>query len=169
MIVLDFKKDPLFLLAILNARLTSFWFIHKFDKFQRGTFPQFKVKELAMFPVPKTSNDEEVRLAELANLIQLKYSEIASLTERFSIILSGEFAGEKISIKSDWWNQDFQDFVQTLKIKPTLQQKDELLMLFEKYKSECLELNDVVSRSEIEIDNMVYKLYYLTEEEIKII
>lgn len=53
MIVLRFKKtNALFILAILNSRITTFWFVNKFDKFQRKTFPQFKVKELAIFPIP---------------------------------------------------------------------------------------------------------------------
>jgi len=41
-----------FLLAVVNSRLVSFWFERKFDKMQRKIFPQFKVDELASFPVP---------------------------------------------------------------------------------------------------------------------
>ena len=44
--ILDLKKLPLFLLGILNSKLISFWFIHKFGKMQRGLFPQFKINEL---------------------------------------------------------------------------------------------------------------------------
>ena len=40
-----------FLLALVNSRLLSFWFGKTFDKLQRRIFPQFKVKELAQFPV----------------------------------------------------------------------------------------------------------------------
>jgi len=50
--VVDIQEDPNFILAIINSKLTSFWFLNKFDKFQRGTFPQFKVKELALFRQP---------------------------------------------------------------------------------------------------------------------
>ena len=39
------------LLAVLNSKLISFWFANKFDKLQRRIFPQFKVKELAAFPI----------------------------------------------------------------------------------------------------------------------
>ena len=41
-----------FLLGVLNSRVISFWFQKKFDKLQRRIFPQFKVKELAAFPMP---------------------------------------------------------------------------------------------------------------------
>ncbi len=40
-----------FLLALINSRLMSFWFLKTYDKLQRKIFPQFKVKELAKFPV----------------------------------------------------------------------------------------------------------------------
>jgi hypothetical protein len=51
--VIGIMASPICILAILNSRLTSFWFIHKFGKMQRETFPQFKVNELASFPIPK--------------------------------------------------------------------------------------------------------------------
>lgn len=41
------------ILAALNARVMSFWFLHRFGKLQRGIFPQFKVSELARFPIPR--------------------------------------------------------------------------------------------------------------------
>ncbi|GGJ90375.1 hypothetical protein GCM10007063_11210 [Lentibacillus kapialis] len=53
--IIDFQKDPLFLLGMINSKITTFWFIHKFDKFQRKMFPQFKVKDLKMFPIPVVS------------------------------------------------------------------------------------------------------------------
>jgi len=56
------------ILGILNSRLISFWFIHKFGKMQRDTFPQFKVNELSNFPLPKNRN--------------LKSKEIIKLVER---------------------------------------------------------------------------------------
>jgi len=40
-----------YLLGLINCRLLSFWFSKKFDKLQRKIFPQFKVKELATFPI----------------------------------------------------------------------------------------------------------------------
>lgn len=51
--VINLKESPELLLGIINSRVISFWFIHKFGKLQRGTFPQFKINELAVFPIPK--------------------------------------------------------------------------------------------------------------------
>ena len=47
-------KEPYsnkYILGIINSRLLSFWFDLTYDKFQRGIFPQFKVNELAEFPI----------------------------------------------------------------------------------------------------------------------
>ncbi|MCL4546586.1 MAG: Eco57I restriction-modification methylase domain-containing protein, partial [Deltaproteobacteria bacterium] len=65
--VINLKESPELLLGIINSRVISFWFIHKFGKLQRGTFPQFKIKELAMFPIPKYRTiykDEIIRLVK---------------------------------------------------------------------------------------------------------
>ena len=40
-----------YLLGLINSRLLSWWFLRSFDKLQRKIFPQFKVKELALFPI----------------------------------------------------------------------------------------------------------------------
>jgi hypothetical protein len=40
-----------YLLGLINSRLLSCWFLRSFDKLQRKIFPQFKVKELALFPI----------------------------------------------------------------------------------------------------------------------
>lgn len=40
-----------YILGVINSRLLSFWFDLSFDKFQRAIFPQFKVNELAQFPI----------------------------------------------------------------------------------------------------------------------
>src|SRR3989338_2780970 len=64
MIILSFKINYLFVLAVLNSKITTFWFANTFDKFQRKTFPQFKVKELATFPIPNASQAEQEKIAK---------------------------------------------------------------------------------------------------------
>ena len=47
------KEDAMLILAIINSKIASEWFVFKFDKFQRKIFPQIKVKEMKLFPFPK--------------------------------------------------------------------------------------------------------------------
>jgi len=63
----DPDYDLLYLLGILNSRLISYWFDKYFGKFQRKIFPQFKVNELAEFPIC-IMNDKE-KSDKLAGLV----------------------------------------------------------------------------------------------------
>ncbi|MDO9581040.1 MAG: TaqI-like C-terminal specificity domain-containing protein, partial [Bacteroidales bacterium] len=70
MIIYDFNIiEPLFVLAVLNSKITTFWFANTFDKFQRKTFPQFKVKELATFPILNASQSEQEKIAKKAQMM----------------------------------------------------------------------------------------------------
>jgi hypothetical protein len=67
--IINIRESPECVLGILNSRLTSFWFIHKFGKMQRETFPQFKVNELAQFPLPKNRDKKQNEIAEAVRQI----------------------------------------------------------------------------------------------------
>jgi hypothetical protein len=63
------KIVPQLILAALNSRLISFWFANKFGKLQRGIFPQFKINELARFPIPKSFAPYEQKIITLVDEI----------------------------------------------------------------------------------------------------
>lgn len=66
--VINVRENPEYVLGVLNSRLVSWWFVHKFGKMQRETFPQFKVNELADFPLPKNEKHRD-ELSKLAGQI----------------------------------------------------------------------------------------------------
>ena len=63
--IINITCNPLFLLGVLNSRPISFWFEHKFGKLQRGLFPQFKINELAIFPIPSASQEKQNEISEI--------------------------------------------------------------------------------------------------------
>ena len=67
--IIYIKISPLYLLGILNSRLISYWFAYKFGKLQRGIFPQFKINELAQFPVPNIAFDNQQPIISLVEQI----------------------------------------------------------------------------------------------------
>jgi Eco57I restriction-modification methylase/TaqI-like C-terminal specificity domain len=74
--VIQISCDPLFLLGVLNSKAISYWFIHKFGKLQRGIFPQFKINELKIFPVPRIEEDLESKISATSKkLIELMKNE----------------------------------------------------------------------------------------------
>ena len=53
MIITNFRGiKPLALLGVINSKPLTLWFLMRFDKFQRRLFPQFKINELELFPIP---------------------------------------------------------------------------------------------------------------------
>ena len=80
-----------YLLGMINSRLVSFWFQKKFDKLQRKIFPQFKVKELADFPIArldlskpadKARHDKVAGLADKLLVLMPKLRQARSESER---------------------------------------------------------------------------------------
>jgi hypothetical protein len=67
--IVEIQCDPHFLLGVLNSKATSYWFVHKFGKLQRGIFPQFKINELKIFPVPKTDDATKVKISAISRKI----------------------------------------------------------------------------------------------------
>ena len=67
--IIHARVSPLFLLGILNSRVISYWFAHKFGKLQRGIFPQFKINELAQFPIPNVAPGKQRPIITLVEKI----------------------------------------------------------------------------------------------------
>lgn len=87
MVVFNFRCNPLYLLAALNSKATTFWFVNTFDKFQRKTFPQFKVKELATFPIPNASEGIQMRIAGKAEQmlkLQKDFNKLTRETDKYT-------------------------------------------------------------------------------------
>ena len=90
------------------------------------------------------------------------------------------FTVEKTDIIKGLKEEEYQDgflrdlFVNILGYKlnldsPTLKQQDEWEEYFNSYKKEINDLQAEIKKTDAEIDQMVYKLYELTEEEIRIV
>jgi type II restriction/modification system DNA methylase subunit YeeA len=71
-----------------------------------------------------------------------------------------------------FYTLDLGDFIQELKKqKVTLSKQNEfeLLSLFDDQKTQAVTLRQKIKKTDKEIDKMVYELYGLTDEEIKIV
>ncbi|PEH04994.1 type II restriction endonuclease [Lactobacillus sp. UMNPBX5] len=55
------------LLGIIDSKPLTLWFLMKFDKCQRRLYPQFKVNELAQFPIPELTVNAEKELSTLVS------------------------------------------------------------------------------------------------------
>ncbi len=68
-VITEIKVNPFYLLGVINSKIITLWFLMKFDKFQRRTFPQFKVNELGEFPIPNASLAQQEEIATLVEVL----------------------------------------------------------------------------------------------------
>ena len=88
----------------------------------------------------------------------------------FLKVVKQTFALEKISTKLEtFYNLDFDGFMKELKQKLTPKTKLEWLEVFEETKKSLQKIQTQIAATDKEINALVYKLYDLTEEEIKIV
>ena len=91
-------------------------------------------------------------------------------SNRFETLIKSEFGVERFpKTLSRWWLLDFTDFIKVLKAKLSLQQKDELLQLFEHYRTDLSTIDSQIETTDRRINQTVQELYSLTSDEIKII
>jgi len=77
--IINIKLCPKYILSLLNSKLISLWFVHKFGKMQRGLFPQFKINELEIFPIKQTSSSTQSNLATLSDYLMFIYKPNATI------------------------------------------------------------------------------------------
>ncbi len=155
------------LLAILNSKM-GWWLISKYcTQIQNGY--QLIWNYFGRIPIPKTTVD----LAEKADLM-IDYSKsLQELSIKFQNSLRRRLGNIRVNKKlQEWHNMSFTGFLKELykqKIKLSLSEEAEWADYFEQEKSKAVEIQSQIIRTEEEIDQMVYKLYGLSEEEIAIV
>ncbi|MDR1483644.1 MAG: N-6 DNA methylase, partial [Planctomycetaceae bacterium] len=173
MIVFDFEVEPLYLLSILNSRLMSFWFNNKFDKFQRGIFPQFKLKELGLFPMAICNKKKQKTFTHLADKMISLHNELQLKRQKFLKHVTDNLENvQPLGVLEHFDRLEFKDFLAVLlkrKIKFRLHTQNEWEEFFNEYQSICRNITKQIAETDHEIDQLVYKLYGLTDAEIKII
>ena len=100
-------------------------------------------------------------------------AELQNLCSKFTRNIQREFNLEKLSAKLENWVQlSFNEFLKELeksKVKLTLSQKAEWEDYFIQESKKALEIKHQIDTTDKQIDQMVYQLYGLSEEEIKIV
>ena len=153
------------LAILLNSRLLR-WFYET-------TFPTLHVQrnELASLPIPNLKNTTE--LSVLADTMLTLHQQLQEKRSRFLRRLTENLEGVKITSSLQAFDtMDFKGFVAELKkqkIKLPLSQQDEWEEYFNQRVAECQKLSAQIKATDNEIDNKVFDLYGLTEEERKIV
>lgn len=93
-------------------------------------------------------------------------NELHDKSDTFLKNISAKYKIEKVTRKlKKWWELDFSEFVKELKVKISLEEQEELMSYFDKRKTEICDIVARIDTTDKEIDDMVFELYGLTEEE----
>ncbi len=163
-------------LTILNSRIL-WYYLSQTGYTLRGGFFCFKTKYLEPFHLPDLTSPENLdiadRLSEYANQMLSLNSQLREKRSRFFRRLTENLEGVKITTALQQFEQmDFKAFVAELKkqkISLSLSQQDEWEEYFNQRKAECQELTSQIAATDNEIDNAVFDLYDLTQEEREIV
>ena len=158
--------------GVLNSSLMSTYFRYSSNEFDE-LFPKMRVAEFRELPIKVANNEQQNQIAILVKTMLSLNSDLQQKRSRFLRRLQENMPGIKINGALETFdNLDFAGFVAELKkqkIKLTLPQQDEWEEYFNQYKSECNSISEEIAATDKKIDRMVYELYGLTEEEIKIV
>ena len=134
-------------------------------------FPKIKGYQIKGLPIHECANQQP--FIELADTMLALNKDLQAKRARFLRRLQENMPGIKINGALETFdNLDFAGFVAELKkqkIKLTLAQQDEWEEYFNQYKTVCQSLKTQIATTDNEIDKMVYELYGLTEEEVKVV
>ena len=167
------KIDLKYILVVLNSTLISYYFMKNTAKSVRKLFPKIILNDLRKFPFKEISLKEQQPFIEKANKILTLNKEFQEILQKFQRMIMREFSLEKISTKlQNWYLLNFAEFIKELskvKVKLNLSQKADWEDYFIAEKSKAETLNNEITKTDKEIDRMVYELYGLNEKEIEII
>ena len=101
------------------------------------------------------------------------FKELNQLSQQFSQLLQAKFSTININNKvQSWYSLTATEFFKELKkqkIKFSLSEQNEWLQYFEEQKAKATNIQQIIQQTDKEIDDMVYELYELTDEERKIV
>lgn len=167
--IINTTDDIRFYLAILNSKLISYFYNLYFGESNTNLTKQ----AFESIPIPDVSNLDKTPFINLVNTMLNLNEEFRTETNKFQRLFTRKFSLEKVSKKlSTWYDLDFKDFVKELKkakVKLSLSDEMEWEEVFENKKEEVIKLKSEIEKTDAQIDDLVYKLYELTPEEIEII
>ncbi|TAE00303.1 MAG: hypothetical protein EAZ97_06245, partial [Bacteroidetes bacterium] len=157
------------LLALLNSQLMHFYYMSIYGGFI-NVYPNY-IKSL---PIPSAISTEiESQMVKKVEILLELHKNLAVLSRNFIKVLKAEFALQKPSERLElWYNLDWTTFVKEMKKckSPIPVKKNfEWIEIFEEKRQDALNYLSQSEDLKKQLDNTIYGLYNLSEEEIKMV
>lgn len=173
----DNRVNINYALGVLNSKLTNYyyWTINP----EKGeAMAEVKAFHLGLLILPIATNKFQHEIENKVNILLIKNRTLIGLINKFTNYIQSQFFIEKLTTKLQNWHElTFAEFIKELNkaIKTvggtplTKLQEMEWMEVFETKKAEAQTLKAEIDKTDKEIDKLVYELYGLTDEEIKIV
>lgn len=159
--------------VVLNSKLMSYYFLKNTAKSVRKLFPKIILNDLRKFPIKNIPVQNQLPFIENADLMLSLNKDLQATSQKFQRSLQRKFELSELPKKlQDWYLLTYADFIKELakkKVKLSLAQEAEWEDYFTQESQKAQALKNQIDQTDKEIDQMVYTLYGLTEEEIKIV
>lgn len=171
------KISMKYLLTLINSRLLNFLYQIIVPEIWKA-FSEVKIVNLKKLPIKDISLSAQQPFIEKADLMLSLNKELHDKTDFFLRYISSKFWLEKLSTKlQKFHDYDFATFLKELnprssagqRSKLSMTEEAELMEFFETKKLEIVNLKNKIDATDREIDEMVYNLYWLNDEEKKIV
>jgi adenine-specific DNA-methyltransferase len=165
--------DAKYILALLNSKLLDFYYKKKFSMKKVDIFPEIQTYLFEALPIYKATISEQKPFIEKVTQILLLNKELKTLQGKYLKFLEQKFPAIKISKKlTEWYLFSERDLLVELeKQKITIPMKEHY-EFYDFFSVEQKNAKSVLLQTqtlENQIDKLVYALYDLSEEEIKIV
>lgn len=160
------------LLAIINSKPAT-KFYRMLHDIQGKVFAKISLDNLSSFPIPNIETEIQDKMSIWVKQVSFSNKELKEISSKFLRTIQRKFEGLEINKKLEsWYELTFAEFVKELgkkKIKLSLSEEAEWEDYFLQEQQKALALKQQITTTDQEIDKMVYELYGLTDEEIKIV
>ena len=164
--------DIKYVMLLLNSKFLKFIYENMINE-NGKLFAQVKIIYIDELPIKEISLEAQQPFIEKADKMLSLNKDLQEKVSSFQRLLIRKFELEKLSTKlQDWYLLDFSEFTKELKkskIKLSLKEEIEWEEIFIEKKEEVEKVKNEIEITDKEIDRMVYELYGLNEEEIRII
>ena len=164
--------DVKYLLCLLNSTLLNFYHKYKFLDIEKDLFQKILIANCKQLPIKYIGINQQPFIVKADQMLTLNKGLLES-SQKFQRMLQRKFELEELPGKlQNWYLLSYKEFIAELgkkKVKLTLTQEAEWEDYFNMEKAKALEIKKQIDDTDREIDRMVYALYELTEEEVKIV
>ena len=161
-----------YLLSILNSKFLTY-IVRQNMITNEQAFPQIMMSDIQLLKIPFPKKEIQNTLKNNAGFIESKFKELQEQSQKFQRTIQRKFDLDELPKKlQDWYKLAYSEFIKELvkkKVNLSLSQEAEWEGYFMEESQKLLDIQSTINATEKAIDSMVYELYGLSPEEIRIV